>query len=737
MRNKSVRTYALAALVACGGASRAAAQEAPTGTIQGRVVVDSTGGAVHGATVSIVGAPRTVTTSEDGQFEFTKVAPGTYDLVAQREHFSAARQTVTVAAGQIATVEFRLALESKHETVTVTGQATGTSTTFESFNSVISLDSFDLIKRLGAGLTDVLQDEPGIAKRTFGPGSSRPIIRGFDGDRVLIMQDGVRTGDLSSQSGDHGVSIEAAGLSRVEVVKGPATLLYGSNAIGGVVNAISQQEIFRATPFRGTMGGVTFDAGSANGQAGAAMNVQHGTGPALFYGSFTTRRTGDYDSPIGTIANSATRLRTGEAGGAWTGARAFFSVGGGIERNRYGVPFAGLFEGEPDAQIDLDVRRRTLRADAGMRNLGGAFADGFRVTASFLDYRHDEIETEGGEEALGTRFNNRVVTLRAELEQPHGRRLGGRVGAELFTRQYSAVGEEALAPATDHRSFALFAYEEARVGNQRIQFGARYEHNRYESAVDRTFNGLSGSLGIHSEIGEATAVVANLTAASRAPALEELFNFGPHLGNLAFEVGNPDLELERTLGLDVSVRRRHGRISGELNGFLYAIRNFVFLDVTDEIEDGLRVSHYQQGDSRFTGMEAQVHVEAHERAEINASVAFVRATLTETGEALPRIPPVHARLGVTAHFGDLTVTPEVVAYGRQGRVFRDETPTAGWVTFGISAAWQKVAAHATHVITASAYNLSDATYRLHTSFIKDLAPEIGRGVRLVYTVRLF
>ena len=715
----------------------AEAQAPAAGSIKGRVTFEAGGDPVHGATVVVVAARRTATTDEDGRFEIVNVAPGTYDVLAQREHFSAARQSVTVPAGQSVTVDFKLAVETRHEKVTVTGTATGIATAFDSFNALLSLDSFEIGKRIGATLADVLQDEPGIARRSFGPGSSRPVIRGFDGDRVLIMQDGVRTGDLSSQSGDHGVSIDPAGLSRIEVVKGPATLLYGSNAIGGVVNAVTPQDAFRANPFSGTTGGVNLDTGSANGQAGLAANVQRGRGPLLLFGGFTSRRTTDYDAPTGPIPNSATKLFTGEAGLGWTGNHAYFSVGGGAERNRYGVPFAGLLEGEPDAEIDINVQRQNLRVDFGGRNLSGGFADAVRVTANLLDYQHDEIETEDGAESLGTRFTNRVVTVRAEIEQKAGRRVGGRVGAELFTRAYEAIGEEALAPQTDQRSFAVFAYEEVKFDRSRLQFGGRFERNAYSADVARSFNGFSGSLGAYRELGASGAFVVNLTGASRAPALEELFNHGPHPGNLLFEVGNSDLELERTMGLDVSLRRRAGRVSGELNAFAYAIENFVFLDVTDEVEDGLRVANYTQGNSRFTGVEVAAHVRIVERATLDASMGYVNARLTGTNEPLPRIPPLHGRLGLNAQVGPISLNPEVVFYSRQNRVFRDESPTAGFASVNLTASWQKVTAHGTHMVTAQAYNLGNTTYRLHTSFIKDLAPEMGRGVKVSYSVRLF
>jgi iron complex outermembrane receptor protein len=190
-----------------------------------------------------------------------------------------------------------------------------------------------------------------------------------------------------------------------------------------VVNTVSPQDVFRTAPFAGTFTGVTFDAGSANAQAGVGANVQHGRGPWLAYGSVTSRRTGDYDSPAGTVENSSTRLVTGEGGFNWSGPRAYFGAGGSIERNRYGIPYAGQFEGEPDAQIDIDVARQALRLDFGGRNLGGRFADAVRVTTSFLDYQHDEIESEDGTDTPGTRFSNRILTMRAEVEQKRNGRL--------------------------------------------------------------------------------------------------------------------------------------------------------------------------------------------------------------------------------------------------------------------------------------------------------------------------
>lgn len=734
------------------------------GTVTGKVTFAANGAPVHGATILVIGARRTATTAEDGTFKIESVPAGEFEVLAQREHFSAARKSVIVANGQTVSVDFALDIEAVHEHVTVTASASGAATTFESFNAVTSLDTLEIARNMGVSIADVLAGSPGVAKRSFGPGSSRPIIRGFDGDRVLVMQDGARTGDLSSQSGDHGVSIDPAGLQRIEVVKGPATLLYGSNAIGGVVNAISPQDAFRSSPFVGTLGGLTFDAGSADASAGASGSVQYGANGWTVWAGGGSRRSGDYETPLGKIENSASRLHNGRAGFGWTGTRAFLSVGGTVEDNRFGIPFAGLFhhahDGEEagaaeehEAQVDIASTRKDFRADVGLRSLNNAFLDAAKVTFVYTDYRHDEVEIEDGVEAIGTQFANKTATIRAELEQKRRGRLSGRLGAEWFRRDFSATGEEALAPATIQNALSAFVYEEADYGRSRLQFGARVEHTSYDVGArpeseheadheapavrDRSFTALSGSFGLHRDLGVNAAFVVNLTGASRAPALEELYNFGPHVGNLAFEIGNSELKTERTLGVDVSLRSRAPNARGELNVFAYNISNFVFLDVHDELIDGLRESTFVQGDARFMGVEASGHFDLHGRLHLNASASYVNAKLTGEGDPLPRIPPLSAKFEFEIPVGGLTITPEIVLAAKQNKVFREELPTSGYATVSLGATYLLARNHATHIFAVKAYNLTDETYRNHSSFIKDLAPEMGRGIKATYTIKFF
>jgi iron complex outermembrane recepter protein len=728
-----------------------------SGSIRGTVSLAQNNEPLHGATVLITELRRTAITDETGQYEIKGVPPGTYEVLAQREHLTTERKQVTVTAEQPATADFSLAL-GLHEELTVTANPTGETTTFEAFNTITSLDSVELAENRGGTIADALEGQPGITKRTFGPGSARPIIRGFDGDRVLIAQDGVRTGDLSSQSGDHGVSIDPAGLQRLEVVKGPATLLYGSNAIGGVVNAISPQETFRSNPFKGVFGQASFDAGSANTQAGGAGNVQVGRGPWLVWAGGSARRTGDYDTPEGTIDNSAARLANGSGGVGWTGNRGFFSFGVTAEDSRYGIPFAGQFEAaeagiplEEAADIDIDMTRQDYRVDAGVRNLDGGVIRGFRGSFNFVNYQHTEIEVEDGEDIPATVFDNELFVYRAEAEQSVRGRLSGRFGIWGQARDYVTTGAEALAPPTTQNAFAAFAYEELNFGRQRLQFGGRIEHNSYTpdprpegegeetppEVRDRSFTGFSGSVGFHSDIGSTGAFIANLTRSTRAPALEELYNFGPHIGNLAFEIGDPELEMESSIGLDIALRRRTGPVHGEVSAYVYEINNFVFLDFTGEIVDGLREAPFLQGDSRFFGFDGAAGFEFPGGTHLNIGAGYVRATLTETDEALPRIPPFHGNVDLEIPWKQLTFKPELLWAADQDRTFREETPTSGYALFNIGATWQAAAGHMTHVVAVKAYNLFDTTYRLHTSLIKDLAPEMGRGIRATYSVKFF
>ena len=293
-------------------AATAVSQEA--GTVSGLVTLEESGEPVHGAVVLLIGLGQFTTSDGDGRYVLEGVPEGSYQLLVEREHLTADRTDVTVGPGESVEVDVSLSLSPIHEQVTVTTSARGESTALEQFNSITALDSFDLSKDMWGNIGEALQNEAGVSKRSFGPAASRPIIRGFDGDRVLIMQDGTRTGDLSSQSADHNVTIDPANLERIEIIKGPATLLYGANAVGGIVNTISPQDSFRRSQPQGMRGQVVVDAGNANSQLGGNANLRYGAGQWMVWGGGGSRRTGDYDTPDGPVLNSKSELSNGSVG---------------------------------------------------------------------------------------------------------------------------------------------------------------------------------------------------------------------------------------------------------------------------------------------------------------------------------------------------------------------------------------------------------------------------------------
>ena len=386
----------------------APSQAQETGTVRGTVTLAENGGPVDGAVILILGTGA-FTFTENGAFEFTNVPAGSYLVTAQRERLTAGSQTVAVNAGETAAADFELSLAPVREEITVTAPAVGAAATLQTFNTVTTVNSFEIARQAPSTIGEALEHEPGIANRSFGPGASRPVIRGFGGDRVLIIEDGIRTGDLSATSDHHGMTIDPNSAERIEIVRGPATLLYGSSVVGGLINIITPHAAYRnlLTPPQnygdtltdGTRAQLGTDAGSANGQAGTYANVQHSQGKMLYWGSGGRRRTGDYDTPEGPVFNSATDLASARTGLGYFGDRAFASgahsrsrTAASASRSRTGSMRTGKTRTRrkritgteeagqaEDIRIDLASQRRVGRFDVGLRNLDNEFIQGVRA----------------------------------------------------------------------------------------------------------------------------------------------------------------------------------------------------------------------------------------------------------------------------------------------------------------------------------------------------------------------
>ena len=364
---------------------------------------------------------------------------------------------------------------------------------------------------------------------------------------------------------------------------------------------------------------------------------------------------------------------------------------------------------------------------------------GIKFTVDISNYRHQEI----ADNIVGTTFHNRVYSYRGIFDQKKIGKLSGRFGFEGFHRNYSTVGQEILIDGpVKQDAFSVFGLEELKFERVTLQFGGRIENNRYDpvnpNLLNRNFTGFSGAAGARFDLWKGGAFVANYSRGYRAPALEELYNHGPHDGTLAFEIGSPNLRPEVSNGVDFSLRQQNKRFKAEANFYYYAFKDFVFLAPTGEIDkgSGFPIAKYLQADSRFTGTELSLDITAHKYLNILTGFDYVNAELKD-GRALPRIAPLRGRVGLDVHYNNLSVRPEFVAVGDQDRVFENETPTAGYGVFNIAGSYIIPSKHFAHIFTVNAYNIGNRLFYNHISFIKDISPEIGRGVRFGYTVRFF
>lgn len=706
-------------------------------TLRGKVTLGANGTAVHGVTVTILQLRRTAETDDNGVYEFKEVPAGTYDVVAHLDRVPDVAQTIKLGAGATETLDFQLNLTGVKEQITVTASG-GEESSFNSIQSVSSLGSIELAQKNTASLGEALDHQLGVAKRSFGPGTARPVIRGFDGPRVLILQDGERIGSLGEQSGDHGEPLDVLSLEKLEVVKGPATLLYGSNAIGGVVNAISGHD----SAHQGIHGYLTGVLGSNREQFGGSGGIEYGTKRWLFWGNGGSQRSDDYKAGSDRLVpNSFTRSTSGSGGFGYYPDKGFFSLNYSYNQNRYGIPF-DTTEEDPEI-VFINPRKHTIKFNGGFRDLESFITSG-KFTLQYNDYKHGEINNQTG--AINTAFTNKSFTYDGMFDERKAGRYSGTFGFWGLRRDFNSFGEEALAPPTIQNSVAGFALEKIDFERVQLQFGGRVERAAYHpdalngaSFSDRDFTGFSGAAGARFQTWKGGALVVNYTHNYRAPALEELYNNGPHNGNQTFEIGNPNLKRESGDGLEFGIRHSANRVRGEFNLFYYHIRDFIFLAPNGEVDEasGLRIANYAQGKSRFAGSEAQLDFDVHRNVTLLTEVDYVNAELLDGQTPLPRIPPLRGRLGLEFHYKGLTINPEAVMAKDQNRIFPTETRTPGYTTFNLNGSYTLTAQHIAHVFALNAFNLGDRLYFNHLSFIKDIAPEIGRGVRFTYTMRFF
>ena len=610
--------------------------------------------------------------------------------------------------------------------------------------SVTVLADERLRRSLRPTLGETLASELGVSSTYHGSGASRPVIRGLAGARVKVMEDGIDALDVSSISADHAVGVDPAAARQIEIFRGPTTLLYGSGAVGGVVNTVTNR-LPTVVPDDGLDAMLEVQADSASRRRRGAFAVDGGRERLAWHVDAARQRADDYEIPgtavrgadphepdavPGVVPNSAFDATSGAAGLAWLGARSTFGFSARRLASDYGVPHvhAEHDDAEHDgARIDLEAMRVDLHGEW----LGFERFPRVEMRLAVGDYEHLEIE---GDE-IATRFRNDAYEGRVEVAHAPWGAWRGAFGAQVGGRELEAAGDEAILPPTESLSVGVFVLEHRDLGPWRASLGARIERVRHEplggAAYARTASSVSAAA--IRRLPADVSVVVNAAWSERVPAAEELYSHGPHLASSTFEIGDPHLHVEAARHVDVGLRRTDGRITWAVTAFHTDYDDFVYLAETGE-EDastGLPIFTHVQRDATLTGAEAELFVTVAQvgRGEVDLRVHgdAVRAELAN-GEPLPRIPP--RRYGIRWQYHDARIVAGVEAARHEARrrVAPFETPTDGYTLLGFDVRLRlRDGGPRPLDLVVTGSNLLDEEARKATSIVKDLAPLPGRS----------
>jgi len=632
-----------------------------------------------------------------------------------------------------------------------------------SLSGVSILSGTELVRQIRPTIGETLARTPGVSATSFGPNASRPVLRGFQGDRVRVLTDGIGSFDVSNTSVDHAVVINPLTADRIEVLRGPSALLYGSSAIGGVVNVIDSR-IPRRVPDEPIHVDALASYGSAaNERSGSGAIEAPLLGKIVFHldGSYT--RTGDLEtggyllSPAlraqatastdqgvrdlaglkGRLPNSSAETWEVAGGAAIVTDTGNFGVSVSRYDNLYGVPVRFSLDPSVEAeQVRLKMKqtREDMRAEV---DTGGNVLEKIRFRAGHADYQHAEIE-ESGE--VGTRFFNDSYEARLELVQKQRGNWRGAVGGQMLIRDFNVIGDEAFLPKNETQQYGLFTLQEFDFGPLKAEAGARYEHSSLTAdandtlgnpALSRDYNAYSGSLGASIAVADGVRLGLNGSHTERAPSAEELFANGPHAGTQSFEVGSPDFKKERSWGLEATARAKFDRFTMSASAYHSWFDNYIYETQTGAVEDDLPVFAYNQAKARYYGFEVQGAATLAKFGEYDfladASADYVRARIIGSGPA-PRIPPLRLLGGLELKAPRSSGRIEVEWSDRQDRTQPFETDTDSFTLVNAAVTVQPFASNRTTLVL-SANNIFDTVARRHASFLKDYAPLAGRDLR--------
>ena len=707
----------------------------------GHVINAETGEHVPFINLIIEGTRIGTITDGSGHYLLTNLPVGEHTLVVQGMGYTTTYKDFVAIANQTLEVDIEVETTSINlNEIVFTASPTQSGFRYQPDQAYMGEA---LQRRSEASFGEMLNTEAGVSMRSLGSAPARPVIRGLDGDRILVLQDGERMGDISETSADHSISLDPLAASRVEVVRGPASLLYGSSALGGVINLMTTDIPDDADS--GSSGVFSLQGASVNNMGAGFGRYTYASDKRAATARLSYREAGDIMTPDGVLGDTYMQNYDGAVGFGFNRPAVSGGLSFSMTGQTYGVP---EFADNPDEAIEIRMQRQSLVGRTAFQREGFFDKGQFRFNASRMHQQEFEMERDGNrwDEEMELEYNKVSFSSTLTMQHKPVRALDrGAIGFNAYGHELEVGGGEAYTPGEQRITMGLFTYQEIPLSNIfRLQTGIRvdFQHtaaipNALFPNVDsrRSAMNYSGSVGVNHRPLQNVEVGGQFARSHRNPSIEELFAYGVHLGGGVFEVGDPTLKEEVGHGGDFFIRYNCEQWDFEAAGFINHFRNFIIFQPSGETDpgSGYPIFRYESDEARLAGGEIRLGYKPVEGFSLNTGIDYVHGRRVRNGDDyLPFIPPFRFTANAEYDFGQGWIGGKVLSAAAQNRVAPDEDPTEGHTIVGLVAGYRLNLA-GRHVVILRADNLLDARYRDHLSRVEDRNfPMPGRNISLAY-----
>ena len=710
----------------------------------GHVVSAEDGEHIPFINVIIEGTRIGTITDASGHYILTNLPVGRHTLVVRGMGYETRSVVFEISANQTIEVDVEVYYRGLDiDEIIITSSPTASGFRYQPDMAYMGED---LQKRSEVSFGEMLNNSPGIAMRSLGSSPARPVIRGMDGDRILVLENGERMGDISETSADHTIALDPLVASRVEVVRGPASLLYGSSALGGVINLMTTDIPDRWDP--GSSGILSLQGATMNRMGAGFGRYTYGNDNWAVSGRIAHRQSSDITTPEGVLPGTSMNNLDGSLGFGFNTGSATGGLSLSLADMTYEIPEN---IDDPDEGVQILMQRQAFQGRVNFENSGFMDKGQLRFNASRMFQQEIEYEWEDGELDEDVEIEYEKYAFSSTLTMQHkpfeffDR---GAIGLNLHGHKLDVGGDEAYTPGEMRVNLGVFTFQEIPLSNKmRLQAGLRLDFQHTGALSNEMFPDIrakrnafnyTGSIGFNHRPIDELEVGGQFARSHRNPSVEELYADGAHLGMGVYEVGNSNINDEIGQGADLFIRWNNGTLDVELAGFVNYFRNYIIFEPTGEVDpdSGFPVFRYTGDEARLMGGELSAAIKLHENLELGLGADYVDGRRFNNGKYyLPFIPPFRFMADLEYDFGSGWIGGKLVSAAKQGRVAPDEEVTEGYTLLGFSAGY-RLSTPGRHVIIFRIDNLLDQSYRDHLSRVTDRNfPMPGRNFTLAY--RLF